>query len=74
MPHVGIRELQHNAAGVVRRVEEGERLVITRQNRPVAVLVGMAEVGDFVFTFAEEFVERRREGESELEDGEWVAR
>ncbi len=44
MPHIGIRELQRGTSRIVARVEEGEPLVITRHNRPVAVLVGVEEV------------------------------
>ncbi len=43
MPHIGIRELQRNTSGVLERVNEGTRVVITRHNRPVAVLVGIAD-------------------------------
>ena len=34
-----IREVQHNLAAYVRRVEQGEEIVIRRRNRPVARLV-----------------------------------
>jgi prevent-host-death family protein len=36
---VASRELRNDTAGLLRRVEEGERIVITRRGRPVADLV-----------------------------------
>lgn len=35
---VGIRELRQNLSAVLRRVEAGERLIVTSHNRPVAEL------------------------------------
>ena len=34
-----IRQIQHNLAGYVRRVEAGEEIEIRRRNRPVARIV-----------------------------------
>ncbi|MFC6448734.1 type II toxin-antitoxin system Phd/YefM family antitoxin [Cellulomonas gelida] len=39
MTTVGVRELRQDASGVLRRVEEGERVVVTVHGRPVADLV-----------------------------------
>lgn len=35
---VGVAELRQNLSKYLRRVEQGERLVVTDRNRPVAVL------------------------------------
>lgn len=35
---IGIRELRHDTAGLLKRVEEGEEIVITNRGRAVAVL------------------------------------
>ncbi|WP_066583786.1 type II toxin-antitoxin system Phd/YefM family antitoxin [Cellulomonas timonensis] len=43
METVGVRELRQDASGVLRRVEEGERVVVTVHGRPVADLVQHAE-------------------------------
>ena len=40
---VGIRELKEQAPKLVQRAENGERIVITRHGRPVAVLAPAAE-------------------------------
>ncbi|MEI2714029.1 MAG: type II toxin-antitoxin system prevent-host-death family antitoxin [Nocardioides sp.] len=39
MQTVGLRELRQDASGLVRRVEEGEEIVITVSGRPTARLV-----------------------------------
>jgi prevent-host-death family protein len=39
MDRMGVRQLQQNAATVVRRVRNGERIEVTDRGRPVAVLV-----------------------------------
>lgn len=36
---VASRELRNDTAGLLRRVEEGERVVITRRGKPVADLI-----------------------------------
>jgi prevent-host-death family protein len=40
---VGVRELAHHTAEVVRSIEDGERLVVTRHGNPVAVLLSVAD-------------------------------
>ncbi|GEA82738.1 type II toxin-antitoxin system Phd/YefM family antitoxin [Cellulomonas uda] len=39
MTTVGVRELRQDASGLLRRVENGEHLVVTVHGRPVAELV-----------------------------------
>ncbi len=39
MSTVGVAELRQNLSRYLRRVEQGERLVVTDHNRPVAVLI-----------------------------------
>lgn len=39
MEQIGVRQLQQNAASVVRRVKGGERIEVTDRGRPVALLV-----------------------------------
>lgn len=36
---IASRELRNDTAGLLRRVEEGERIVITRRGKPVADLI-----------------------------------
>lgn len=40
---VGVRELRQDASGVLRRVDVGERVVVTVRGRPVAELVPHSE-------------------------------
>lgn len=44
MTTVGVRDLRQDASGVLRRVAEGERVVVTVHGRPVADLVPHSEV------------------------------
>jgi prevent-host-death family protein len=56
---VGVRELKFHAPSVIRRVEQGQRVVVTRHRKPVALLIPFSEAHEFVATYAEEFVEMR---------------
>lgn len=58
---VASRELRNDTAGLLRRVEEGERIVITRRGKPVADLIpheeesrwlGPAEVKEIIAKFS----------------------
>ncbi len=39
MQNVSIREVQHNLAAYIHRVEKGEEIQISKRNRPVAMIV-----------------------------------
>lgn len=44
MTTIGVRELRQDASGVLRRVADGDRVVVTVHGRPVADLVPHTEV------------------------------
>ncbi|HZN21402.1 MAG TPA: type II toxin-antitoxin system prevent-host-death family antitoxin [Gaiellaceae bacterium] len=46
MEHVSVRELRQHLSRYLRRVEGGERLVVTERRRPVAVLGPLPENDD----------------------------
>jgi prevent-host-death family protein len=46
MEHVSVRELRQHLSRYLRRVERGERLVVTERRRPVAVLGPLPENED----------------------------
>jgi prevent-host-death family protein len=46
MEHVSVRELRQHLSRYLRRVEKGERLVVTERRRPVAVLGPLPEEDD----------------------------
>ena len=46
MEHVSVRELRQHLSRYLRRVEKGERLVVTERRRPVAVLAPLPEEDD----------------------------
>ena len=43
---VGVRELRQNLSRYLDRVKDGERLIVTERNLPVAVLEPMSEQGE----------------------------
>lgn len=50
---IGARDLRQNLSAVLKRVENGERLVVTSRNRPVATLVPWAAEGTLARLIAE---------------------
>jgi len=48
MEHVSIRELRQHLSRYLRRVEKGERLVVTERRRPVAMLGPLPENADIL--------------------------
>jgi prevent-host-death family protein len=46
MEHVSVRELRQHLSRYLRRVEKGERLVVTERRRPVAMLAPLPEEDD----------------------------
>ena len=46
MEHVSVRELRQHLSRYLRRVEKGERLVVTERRRPVALLTPLPEEDD----------------------------
>ncbi len=46
MEHVSVRELRQHLSRYLRRVESGERLVVTERRRPVAMLGPLPEEED----------------------------
>lgn len=46
MEHVSVRELRQHLSQYLRRVEKGERLVVTERRRPVAMLAPLPEEED----------------------------
>lgn len=70
---VGIKELTNATSKVIRRAEAGERVLITKRGRPVAVLMSIPAAEQFVVAYAEEFVRARLAGREEQESGATVA-
>jgi prevent-host-death family protein len=48
METVGVRELRQHLSRYLRRVEAGERLVVTERRRPVALLGPLPETDDIL--------------------------
>ena len=48
MEHVSVRDLRQHLSRYLRRVEAGERLVVTERRRPVAMLAPLPEEDDIL--------------------------
>lgn len=48
MEHVSVRDLRQHLSRYLRRVEAGERLVVTERRRPVALLAPLPEEDDIL--------------------------
>lgn len=75
MPRVGIRELKNRASQILRAVrEEGAEYLITRQGRPVAILlpVDQEELEDYVLASHPHFVELREQARQAIRRGEFA--
>jgi prevent-host-death family protein len=72
MREIGIKELKDNASRVIGEVEAGQRVIVNKRGRPVAVIMSMEEAEDFVLANAEEYVRMRLDGRREHEAGETV--
>jgi len=72
MHEIGVKELKNTASRVLEEVETGERVVVTKRGRPVAVIMSMEDAEDFVLAHAEEFAEMRLRGRREHAAGETI--
>jgi prevent-host-death family protein len=64
-----VTELDRAVSRFIDRAIEGERVIITRQRRPVAVLVGLEDATDLLVAGSDRFALMRREAREELERG-----
>jgi prevent-host-death family protein len=63
---VGVRRLRDEASALIERVRRGDRLLVTRRRRPVAIVLSIDEAGDFLLAYGEDFVAARMEARTEL--------
>jgi prevent-host-death family protein len=66
---VSVRQLTHQTSRVLGRVEECERVIVSRYGRPVAVLLGIDQAIDLLLANSEEFVRMRVAAREELAAG-----
>ena len=64
---VGVRELKREASRVLAGVVDGERVIVTRNGRPIAVILSIEQAVDLLLTSSEEFVRMRLEARAELD-------
>ncbi len=63
---VGVRELNRRTSRVVEMAEAGERVIVTRDGQPAAVLLGVDQAIDLLLVSSEEFVRMRMQAHKEL--------
>ena len=63
---VGVRELNRRTSRVVEMAEAGERVIVTRDGQPTAVLLGVDQAFDLLLVSSEEFVRMRMQAREEL--------
>lgn len=73
MREIGIKELKNTASRVIEEVESGERVVVTKRGRPIALILSMEDAEDFVLAYAHEYVEMRERGRREYAEGKSVS-
>ena len=66
---VPITELAHGASAVIRRVEDGERVIVTRRGRATALIVSVETGIEVMLEGSERFALLRREAREELQAG-----
>ncbi len=64
---VTVRELTRATSRQVNRASTGERLIVTRNGQPVAVILGIDDAVDWLVASADEFVRLRIAARDELD-------
>jgi prevent-host-death family protein len=66
---VSIRELTRATSQVVQRASSGERMIVTRNGQPIAVILGIDDAVDWLVSSTDEFVRLRIAARKELGTG-----
>jgi prevent-host-death family protein len=64
---VSVRDLNRATSRVLAGVVDGERVIVTRHGRPIAVILSIEQAVDLFLTSSEEFVRMRLEAREELD-------
>ncbi len=64
---VGVRELNRRTSRVIEMAEAGQRVVVTRDGQPAAVLLAVDQAIDLLLVSSEEFVQARMRAREEHE-------
>ena len=73
MSEIGVKQLGSDASRVIRAVEDGERVVVTKRGRAAAVILSVEEAEDYLLAFDPEFARRREEGRRDFDEGRTVS-
>lgn len=72
LAEVGVRQLSRETTRVLDLVESGERLIVTRQHRPIALILSVDEAEEFFLAHAPELVRLRVDARTEWRSGTTV--
>lgn len=73
MSEIGVKQLGNGASRVIRAVEGGDRVVVTKRGRAAAVILPVEEAEDYLLTHDPEFVRRRDEARRDFDAGRTVS-
>ena len=73
MSEIGIKQLGSGASRVIRAVEVGDRVVVTKRGRAAAVILPVEEAEDYLLAHDPELVRRRKEARRDFEAGRTVS-
>ena len=62
MAEVGVKQLERELSRVIRAVERGTPVMVTKRGRPAAVILPIDEAEDFVLAHVPRFVDARLAG------------
>jgi prevent-host-death family protein len=65
LPEVGVKAFSRSVSRFLAQVEQEGRLIITKQNRPIALLISVDEAEDFFLAHAPELVRTRLDARDE---------
>jgi prevent-host-death family protein len=70
MAEIDLSQLERAPSDAIERAEAGERLVVTRNGEPAAVIMSAEDAEDFALANADEYVALRSEGRAAYERAE----
>jgi prevent-host-death family protein len=72
MSEIDLSQLERSPSEAIERAEAGERVVVTREGRPAAVIMSAGDAEDFVLANGDEYVALRAEGRDAYKRGDTV--
>jgi prevent-host-death family protein len=73
LAEIGVKAFSRSVSRVLAQVEQEGRLIVTRQNRPIALILSVDEAEEFFLAHAPELVRTRVGARSEWRSGTTVS-